>query len=258
MAMRENNKRLQTETIYNEQLAYIDQRERDLIKDAIQKENQSKALSFRAAAIIQSSARSKLTRIKTLKLKHRHRSAIIIQSNLRGKNGRRLARQAKWKKDCVASTPYALKSIRMRSKEITAIGDWIELYDPYTNYFWFLNKNKKSEDGVFTTCWEAPTQEYEKEFVCCFEITNQRAILKYPNQCQGNEYIGQVCGKCFKNRKEYNSHRLHDHTWECPSCNSINTGLTYPKCFICGNSRGANGEDIGQRMKNITDKMHER
>ena len=226
---------------------WIDQREKRLIQNAINHQNISKQIIVRAATLIQSTARSKLARIKVFELKHAHGSAVIIQKHLRGKYGRKLALQARWRKASVAPTFFALKSMRVRSKETGCHGDWVEMFDPCTKSFWFLNKKEKSAEGVLTTCWDAPCNEFQEELVC-----------RLPKDVDDNLRDSQACQRRFQNRKEYNVHRLHYHCWECPCCYVKNTGLTYPKCNVCGNTRGIDGEDKYRHIKTAANELQEK
>ena len=58
-----------------------------------------------------------------------------------------------------------------------------------------------------------------------------------------------ACCMRFKTRREYNTHRTKCHSWTCPGCDTINTGLTYPRCWVCGNSRGTDGVDLVAKLK---------
>ena len=92
-------------------------------------------------------------------------------------------------------TPYAVKALRMRSREIDSIRDWTEMFDPLMEQFWYLNRaetsmvvvenggvggeggsvgerdeGKRDEDGgqdvvVLRTRWDMP-DEFRDRLVC--------------------------------------------------------------------------------------------
>lgn len=170
----------------------------------------------------------------------RRNAAVSIQRILRGVRGRKIALETTWKKLGVAPNAYALKLMRIRSKEIENHENWTEMFDPMTNSFWYLNKAESREDGLLYTCWEAPTPHFESQLVCYLRCSNDSQKL---------------CGKSFKNRNEFNRHRICDHAWECKSCESTNTGITYPNCVVCGNSKGIHGENLIDHLKEDKEKM---
>jgi len=48
---------------------------------------------------------------------------------------------------------------------------------------------------------------------------------------------------------------VKEHSWTCPGCETFNTGLTYPKCYVCDNTSGPDGENLVTKMKNDVTKV---
>jgi hypothetical protein len=70
----------------------------------------------------------------------------------------------------------------------------------------------------------------------------------------GNKRFGALsttskrCRCVFSNEMEYRGHMLHAHTWYCPSCETRNTGLSFPKCEMCSNVLSEDGENAADVM----------
>jgi hypothetical protein len=47
---------------------------------------------------------------------------------------------------------------------------------------------------------------------------------------------------------EYRGHMINAHKWYCPSCETKNSGLSFPKCEMCGNILSEDGEDAVDAM----------
>jgi hypothetical protein len=106
------------------------------------------------------------------------------------------------------------------------------MFDPLTNSFWYYNSTEM-ENGIPNTCWEHP-KEFNDKLTCVWEP------VEYPNN--STACTNQKCCVRFNTRRDYNTHRMKAHNWTCAACETINTGLTYPRCWVCNNSRGARGE----------------
>lgn len=47
-----------------------------------------------------------------------------------------------------------------------------------------------------------------------------------------------------RNMVEFQAHRANAHPWQCPACANRNSGLSFPRCELCGNGVGPDGEDL--------------
>ena len=56
------------------------------------------------------------------------------------------------------------------------------------------------------------------------------------------------CRDVFSNEMLYRGHMLTAHKWYCPSCETKNTGLAFPKCEMCGNVLSEDGENAADVM----------
>ena len=112
-------------------------------------------------------------------------------------------------------------------------------FDPLTNSFWYYN-SKEMESGIPNTCWDHP-KEFNDKLTCVWEP------VTYPHK--STVPSNQRCCMRFKTRREYNTHRIRHHRWTCAGCETINTGMTYPRCWVCNNGRGEMGEDLAAKMK---------
>ena len=56
-----------------------------------------------------------------------HWAALVFQRWTRGGFGRKRAREARWKLLRVVPSAYALKVMRLRSREVDRVKDWIEM-----------------------------------------------------------------------------------------------------------------------------------
>ncbi|GMH65407.1 hypothetical protein TrST_g10128 [Triparma strigata] len=193
----------------------------------------------RAATRICALGRGKLARLEAAELRAQHWAALVFQKWTRGAFGRKRAREARWKLLRVVPSLYALKLMRLRSREVDRVKDWIEMFDPLTNSFWYFNK-AESENGIPNTCWDHP-KEFNDKLTCVWHP------VTYPHKSETPS--NQACCMRFKTRREYNTHRIKEHSWTCCGCETINTGLTYPRCWVCNNSRAWDGTDLVAKMK---------
>jgi hypothetical protein len=194
---------------------------------------------YRAATKLCALGRGKLGRMEAAELRSMHWAATVFQRWTRGARGRRVAREARWKLLRVVPSLYALKIMRLRSKEVERAGTWIELFDPATNSFWYYD-NGDMTNGLPNSCWDHPPV-FNDSMVCVWKPTDYPHI----STCSTN----QPCCQRFNNRREYNAHRIEAHTWTCAGCEMILPGLYYPKCWVCGNTRSGQGEDLESAMK---------
>ena len=73
----------------------------------------------------------------------------------------------RWKLLRVVPSLYALKLMRLRSREVDRVKDWMEMFDPLTNTFWYMNA-RESENGIPNTCWDHPP-EFNDKLTCVWE-----------------------------------------------------------------------------------------
>lgn len=124
-------------------------------------------------------------------------------------------------------------------RETDRVKDWLEMFDPLASSFWYLNK-AESENGIPNTCWDHP-KEFNDKLTCVWHPVTYPHTSKTPSN--------QACCRRFKTRREYNTHRMKEHSWTCAACETIQTGLTYPRCWVCNNSKAWDGEDLVAKMK---------
>ena len=53
----------------------------------------------------------------------------------------------------------------------------------------------------------------------------------------------------IRNMVEFQSHRLHAHPWQCEACGQRNTSVSFPRCELCGNSAGPDGENLEKAIE---------
>jgi len=199
-----------------------------------------------AATILQSIGRIWLSKIETNGIRHKKKCAIQIQKMFRGNHDRHKTTAKRWRMLSVVSSAHSLKHMRLRSTEIKTIDNWSEMFDPYTNLFWYLNKSEFIGDSTTNRCltrWKAP-KEFRKDLTCYLEI-----ILTTDENSCGGVRKGN-CLKEFSNRQQYNDHLINDHLWICAGCDSENNGLVYPCCEVCGNMFSSNGENLEKKLAN--------
>ena len=121
------------------------------------------------------------------------------------------------------------KSIRQDEVTIRGTrmpGPWKELYDPMTDSFWYYN----IRTGQNT--WECPLS-LQKDLICTWAGYHTFGGLKSQERC-----------RCvFSFTIEYHGHLRRGHAWHCEACGYLNTGVTFPVCSLCENSRSADGQD---------------
>lgn len=157
----------------------------------------------------------------------------------------RISPKARWKLLRVVPSLYALNLMRKRSREVDSVKSWAEMFDPLTNTFWYYNK-EEANNGIPNSCWDPP-KEFTDKLTCVWEP------VTYPHLSQARS--NNKCCMRFKTRREYNTHRIEQHSWTCPGCETFNTGLTYPKCYVCDNTLGPDGENLVSKMKNDVAKV---
>ena len=109
---------------------------------------------------------------------------------------------------------------------------WKEMYDPVTFGFWYYN------EFSLRNSWEAPLV-FQKTFVCTWDGYKRFGALSASSK---------RCRNVFSNEMEYRGHMINAHKWYCPSCETKNTGLSFPKCEMCGNVLSEDGENAADAM----------
>ena len=154
--------------------------------------------------------------------------------------GRRRADGERWRK-VRGTDKYALNIVRLRSK-ITLERGWIELLDPFTNTFWYLNRKTSH------STWIPPVEVFEKDLFCMWD--------PWPHPYESLSETNQPCRRVFKTMDEFQNHRKHCHNWTCPACEAKNASFLFPQCGVCANRLDrVTGEDLTQtlsrRFKNV-------
>jgi hypothetical protein len=75
---------------------------------------------------------------------------------------------------------------------------------------------------------------FQKELLCSWE-----GYVEFG----GNATQPQKCRRVFATVQEYQNHLRRDHSWFCAACDEKNTGLSFPACSLCGNTRSGEGID---------------
>eukprot|EP00636_Phaeomonas_parva_P016807 CAMPEP_0118875172 /NCGR_PEP_ID=MMETSP1163-20130328/16333_1 /TAXON_ID=124430 /ORGANISM="Phaeomonas parva, Strain CCMP2877" /LENGTH=1131 /DNA_ID=CAMNT_0006810633 /DNA_START=77 /DNA_END=3472 /DNA_ORIENTATION=+ len=161
-------------------------------------------------------------------------AAIQVQRRWRGIAGRTYTAELRWAMIAVAPVKAAVERMRLRSRvlrEKKSTGrpryHWEELYDPEINRIWYLERT------TYHSCWDAP-EPFIETLVCTWDPGFGYTEME-------GKYYDAPCRKMFANYAEYNAHRLRAHAWWCPACLVKNTGLTFPACYMCGNTVGPDG-----------------
>ena len=187
-----------------------------------------------AATLINAGARGYFGRLLGQEQRLQTLGALKIQCAYRGMLGRMRAEEERWRKVRVAPTKYALNIVRLRSKVIMDRGDWLELLDPFTNTFWYLNR--RNTHSTWT-----PPPEFEQDLFCMWD--------PWPHPYESLSDSNQPCRMVFKTVDQYQNHRRHAHNWICPACEVKNSSLLFPQCGVCANRLDrASGEDLTKTL----------
>ena len=130
--------------------------------DAHEHASKSKDKYGFAATLINAGARGFFGRLLGKEQRLQSWGALKIQCAYRGMIGRIRAEEERWRKVRVAPTKYALNIVRLRSKITMDRGDWVELLDPFTNTFWYLNRPEHALDVDAAA-------EFEKDLFCMWD-----------------------------------------------------------------------------------------
>ena len=169
-----------------------------------------------------------------------------MQRHIRGVLGRMLAEEERWKLVRVAPSKYSLNLMRIRSTITMERGpknekmDWVELFDPMTNAFWYLNR--RTGHSTWT-----PPEPFDADLFCMWEPWP----YPYDSKCVTN----QPCRCKFTNMSEFQQHRINKHTWFCPACDHKNPSLVFPNCTVCGNRTGPLGQNLKTDLKDKFNKV---
>eukprot|EP01041_Mallomonas_annulata_P008158 gene8158-16774_t len=204
---------------------------------------------YYAASKIQALIRGFLARRLCAELLRQIHAAIIIQRTMRGKLGRMRWMNEFWSRQSVVKSKHALALIVTRSKiireeEVTfrgfkKPGAWKELYDPATECFWYYN----TRTGQNT--WQCPVS-LQKEFVCKWEGFH----------IFGGRTNDTRCRCVFNTAMEYHNHLSNAHSWHCEACGYKNTGVMFPTCGLCENTKSGDGEDGEQVLRERHTHIH--
>ncbi|CAM9232703.1 unnamed protein product [Ascophyllum nodosum] len=185
-----------------------------------------------AATIIQASFRGWEGRQIAVDRRARREAARCIQRRYRGFLGRRRASEERLRRLQVVPTPYAMKLLIQRSREAQRVDGWVEYFDPDTSAFWYFEVSTKR------STWDAPKAFYES-MTCVWD----------PWPVPYSSPLDKPCRKVFTYMVEFQSHRLHAHPWQCEACGQRNTSVSFPRCELCGNSAGPDGENLEKAIE---------
>tara|TARA_B110000305_G_scaffold227714_1_gene276680 strand:+ start:698 stop:1297 length:600 start_codon:yes stop_codon:yes gene_type:complete len=177
--------------------SWIQDRESSLNEALLQKKRDEHAKMSLAACRIEALVRGKIGRIFAAELRAMHHSARVFQRWTRGAQGRKKAREARWKLLRVVPSLYALNLMRKRSREVEKVKSWVEMFDPQTETFWYFNKDE-ANNGIPNSSWDHP-KEFDDKLTCVWEP------YAYPHVSKAA--TNNRCCMRFKTRREYNTHR---------------------------------------------------
>lgn len=86
----------------------------------------------------------------------------------------------------------------------------------------------------------------EKEEYC--DVASQRIDRPAPPPPLPPRSPASAAYKTYNNRNaaEFQSHRLHAHPWQCAACGQRNSAMCFPRCELCDNKVGPDGQDLEQ------------
>jgi hypothetical protein len=202
---------------------------------------------FYAAAKIQSLIRGVLTRFAYAELRERDKAVRLIQRIVRGKLGRVRWMREYWRSLSVVKSEPALVELLKRSSElrisekVQGTGHiWKEYYDPMTRCIWYLNCKTR-----FNT-WICPPV-FQFDLVCKWNGYGEFGAQPSKGKLK--------CRMVFKTISAYQQHMKDAHKWYCTACDYHNSGLNFPVCSMCSNTRGASGEDGEEVLKEDVSKV---
>lgn len=186
-----------------------------------------------AACKIQAHIRGVLTRILYKELQIENQAVRKIQRIMRGKLGRLRWMRQYYISLSVVKSDKALEEIINRSTLIRECSvlygplyhPWKEYFDPLTNMFWYLNITNK------LNTWQCPLV-FQRDLICSWDGYQEFGGMPSQGRC-----------RCvFSTVMEYQEH-MKSHVWYCPACDHKNIGTVFPRCALCENKTGINGED---------------
>ena len=146
----------------------------------------------------------------------RRRAAVLIQTMVRGRQGRAAARRLRAGLLRVVPTRYQMSKLRKECDVVTDSGEWQELRDRRTHAF--LYYNKKTGDSQ----WDPPLEQ-DVKFQCNWE----------------------GCMQGFMSARGLELHKEVSHQWECEACQTKNNINAFPNCVRCDNAReGEHGAEL--------------
>lgn len=193
---------------------------------------------YYASSKCQAMVRGYLARRYYRRLLEKNRTIRTIQRVIRGKLGRIRWWKQYWISQSVVKSATALEEIMKRSAIVRTAnapgkrGDlWTEYFDPLSESFWYLNAR------TMLNTWKCPLP-FQRDLVCAWDGFHEFGGMPSQGKCR------RVCSSV----SDYHIH-LKSHKWYCPACDHKNTGVAFPRCSLCSNAIGFNGEDANKVLK---------